>query len=292
MNDTNIRENKTHGHVSFPYIVYPGNIPEYIHSYPLHWHEEMELIYNQKGRGYVTVQSTRYELHDGDMILILPHELHSIEQCEDNKMEYYNILFQYSLLTNHTKDICFEKYFKPFLDHTRTIPVHITKSHELYQQLYPYIIDLIIHREESFSNYELMVKSNLFTIMHLLNRYSLPIDDDYIRMEDIYIKLKNVLLHIEKNYNIEISVKDAAHICGFSESHFMKLFKTITGKSFTQYLKDYRLEIAGRKLLETELKIIEISENCGFNNHSYFIRSFCEKYGTTPSKYRKVYGKK
>lgn len=287
MKDIEIRENKTHGQASFPYIVYPGNIPEYIHSYPVHWHEEMEIIYNKKGLGYVTVQSTKYELQDGDIVIILPHELHSIEQREDNRMEYFNILFQFSLLSNHTKDICFERYFKPFLDHKKTVPVYIKSSHIMYDHILPYINALIDIRDQNFFGYELIVKSNLFSIMNLLNQYSIPVDDNYIRMEDTYDKLKNVLLHVQKNYNTIVTVNDAANICGFSESHFMKLFKIVTGKSFTQYLKDYRLEMAARQILETKEKIIEISENTGFSNHSYFIRAFCEKYGVTPSHYRK-----
>lgn len=291
MKDIEIRENKTHGQISFPYIVYPGSIPYFFHSYPVHWHEEMEIIYIKKGIGIVTVQSVRYELHEGDIVMILPHELHSIEQREDNNMEYFNILFQYSLLSNHTKDVCFEKYFKPLLEHQKTVPVHVTDSHAMYAQVLPLLKALIDIRDQEFDGYELIVKSHLFAIMNLLNNYSIPVDENYIRMEDTYDKLKNVLLHVQKNYNTSITVNDAADICGFSESHFMKLFKMITGKSFTQYLKDYRLEMAARKLIETKSKIIEVSENTGFSNHSYFIRSFCEKYGMSPMAYRKEYQK-
>ena len=55
-----LHETKTHGKLSFPYIIYRGNIPEYLHAYPLHWHDEMEIIYNEKGSGIVNVHSQRY----------------------------------------------------------------------------------------------------------------------------------------------------------------------------------------------------------------------------------------
>ena len=81
---------------------------------------------------------------------------------------------------------------------------------------------------------------------------------------------------------------EAAKRCGFSESYFMKLFKEFTGMSFNAYLVDYRLELAARQLSETGLKVIDIAENCGFRNHSYFTRAFRQKYGRTPVEYRKA----
>ena len=92
--------------------------------------------------------------------------------------------------------------------------------------------------------------------------------------------------HIKNSYSNNLSVKDAASICGFSESHFMKLFKDLTGMSFTAYLINYRLEIAAKQLKETSLNIIDISTNCGFNNHSYFTRAFKKKYCVSPIKYK------
>ena len=59
-------------------------------------------------------------------------------------------------------------------------------------------------------------------------------------------------------------------------------------RSFNAYLVSYRLEIAAKQLIETDQKIIDIAANCGFNNHSYFTRTFQKKYGLTPAKYRVV----
>ena len=53
MPNPQIHETKTHGKITFPYIIYRGNIPEYIVSYPLHWHEEMEFIYIKKDMQFI-----------------------------------------------------------------------------------------------------------------------------------------------------------------------------------------------------------------------------------------------
>ena len=69
----------------------------------------------------------------------------------------------------------------------------------------------------------------------------------------------------------------------------MKLFKKFTGMSFYTYLINYRLELAAKQLSETNFKIIDIAESCGFHNHSYFTRAFQKKYQKTPLMYRKIY---
>ena len=54
------------------------------------------------------------------------------------------------------------------------------------------------------------------------------------------------------------------------------------------YLVDYRLKLAAKQLSGTDYRIIDVTENCGFHNHSYFTRAFREKYQMTPTEYRRV----
>lgn len=289
MTEKIMHETKTHGKLSFPYTVYHGNIPEYLCSFPLHWHDEMEIIYVTDGMGIVTVQDKKYTLQTGDMIIILPQTIHSIEQLDDMRMEYYNILFQFSLFTSNANDQCYEKYLKPFHEHSKTITPYLPAGDQLNQLLLPSISDLIKNRKKSYHGYELMIKSNLLAIMHHLSLHSTPISSEELSLQSIYRRLKRLLSFIQTNYDVSISVSQAADSCGFSESHFMKLFKKLTGKTFIQYLKAYRLEMAAEQLATGTQKVIEVSENTGFHNHSYFTRSFIEKYGMPPREYRKLH---
>lgn len=279
-------EAKIHGQLSFPYIVYKGNIPEFFPSYPLHWHDEMELIYICSGQGTITIQSHQYMVKSDDIVIVPPQMVHSIGQYKKSKMEYFNILFQFSLLSYSTNDTCYEKYFKPLYCHTKLPSLYLESEIDLNHILRPHIMYLIENRKKSYTNDELMVKSNLFAIMHYINQYSSPTSSAVLSLKNNYDKLKNLLLYIQSNYDHSITVKDAAAICGFSPSHFMKLFKELTRKSFSQYLIDYRLEIAAKQLVETTYKIIDLAENVGFHNVSYFSRAFHSKYGETPSAYR------
>ena len=91
--DRTLYEIKTHGKAIFPYIVYRGKIPEYIRSYPVHFHKEFEIVYVVQGQGLFSVQTNQYIAKEGDIVIIPPEVLHSIKQLNNNEVEYFNILF-------------------------------------------------------------------------------------------------------------------------------------------------------------------------------------------------------
>lgn len=56
--------------------------------------------------------------------------------------------------------------------------------------------------------------------------------------------------------------------------------------SFTEYVNDYRLQMAADDILRGEKQISDVASDHGFDNESYFFRLFKKKYGITPLKYR------
>ena len=67
---------------------------------------------------------------------------------------------------------------------------------------------------------------------------------------------------------------DAAALCQCSPNHFMRWFRQMTGQTFIIFLREYRLNAAAEALRTTEDTILSISEQCGFENLSYFNREF------------------
>ena len=76
MERTPIHETKLHGIIAFPYSVYRQRIPEWICSFPLHWHDDFELIYCATGQVQVTLWGQAHTLSSNDLIIILPHAVH------------------------------------------------------------------------------------------------------------------------------------------------------------------------------------------------------------------------
>lgn len=103
-------------------------------------------------------------------------------------------------------------------------------------------------------------------------------------------RLKAVLQWISAHYAEGLRVADAAGVCSFSSSHFMRWFRQMTGQSFVAFLNEYRLNAAAEALHATDETVLTIASRCGFENLSYFNRAFKAHFGMTPREYRKNKG--
>ena len=283
-------EHKQHGTFEFPYIIYHTIIPDFIHSYPLHWHDEIEFILIRKGQVILTLNKTLIHAVKGDIILIPPGTLHAIDRDQSHTAEYYNIVFDLKLLGQDTpSDFCFYRYIKPYLDDKVSLPYHLPQTHTIYPKLYHSLTTLIEIHHSDHLGAELYIKSQLFYIFWLLEPLQSqikPSSQSQYHISQIQ-KIKDLLLFIHANYASPLTLKEAADFCSYSPSYFSKFFKSFTGMTLIEYLNSYRLKKAGDLLLTTSMSIIEISERTGFENHSYFIRLFRKHYQTTPKQYRK-----
>jgi len=73
-----------------------------------------------------------------------------------------------------------------------------------------------------------------------------------------------------------------------SPSECLRCFRSTIGTPPIQYLKSFRVQKAAELLSSTSTKINEISSLCGFQDPSYFTRSFREIKGMTPNQYRQA----
>jgi len=92
--------------------------------------------------------------------------------------------------------------------------------------------------------------------------------------------------YIERNFATSIGVGDCAAAVGVGKSTLSHQFRLVTGRSFPQWLAETRLRHARALLVETDLDIIEIALECGFNDQAWFARQFRAATGYTPSEWR------
>lgn len=279
-------ETKAHTSEAFPYNTYLCSIPLDFTSVKLHWHDEIEFIAIKKGEGIVSVNLVNYNVKAGDVVFVFPGQLHSISQKGNLSMEYENILFKQELLSNGNSDLCYQEFMKPlFSGFTLISPVSNENSY-----FHPAIMTQIENIGKLCSKqpygYQLALKGCLFHILFLLTTNIEDIKKKISNQKSLE-KVKSILAYIEEHYTEPITIEEIASHCLYSKSYFMKFFKETMGMGFIAYLNDYRLEIAAKMLLESSENVLEIAEQCGFDNLSYFNRCFKKKYGVTPGKYRK-----
>ena len=279
------KENKVHTDKSFPYNTYLCSIPLDFPCVPHHWHEETELIVIQKGSGLVHVDFNQYKVTAGSIIVVLPGHMHSIAEVPGIKMEYENILFRSDMLFTSSDDLCADTFLTPLF--TRALPVdsHIHPGLCYYNEFSSTIKRMDRLCDSRPYGYQLALKGYLFQLMFLLasnqkeNRLT-PSEEKSLE------KLKFIIQYIQNHYSDPITIETMAQLCHYSTSHFMKFFKTHMKTSFIHYLNDYRLTMAHQLLGASSDTILEIAEQCGFDNLSYFNRLFKKKYGVTPREIR------
>ena len=281
----NYQEKKVHTEATFPYNTYLCTIPLDFDRVPLHWHDNMEIIYIKKGHGYVTVDLKQYKVSGSTIVLILPGQLHSIEQYDDLSMEYENIFFNINMLFARTEDTSSTEFLRPLLTGKISVPTVFNSVSDHYDEISACIDACDEICKTKPEGYELYIKGKLFEFFYiLLNRCR---EDKTSRTTKSLDKIKLIMKYVENHYMEKITIADIAKVAGCSESHFMRYFKETMGTSFIDYLREYRLTMAVRLLLASDASILSIAEEVGFDNLSYFNRAFKKKYGVTPREYRK-----
>ena len=279
------REKKLHHQPGFAYDTYLCTIPVDFPRVELHWHPQFEVIYIKKGRGVVSVNLTSYPVEAKCIVPVLPGELHAISAEPGIPMEYENIIFSLDLLDCTEGDDWCRQVLKGIREGRLIFPRPICPGTPFHARLAAALdgADEVCERREE--GYPLLVKSQLFLFLHTLYIFRLP--QPRSRPRDEVEKLKDVLQLVKERFSGSFSVAEAAAVAGYSPSHFMRMFRQATGRSFVEYLTNYRLDVAVHFLRETDDSITKIASECGFENESYFIRRFSQKYGVSPGRFRK-----
>ena len=162
------------------------------------------------------------------------------------------------------------------------LPQILPPPDDVLKQCLSQMEDLCASREKG---YELGVKAAVLQLLFLLIR-------KYPSVKEVSSpdreQLKMVLHKIEKNIDENLTVGEMAKFCGWSDSHFMRWFKKMTGLSLIAYVNERRLAVAAEALKKTDDKILNISQDAGFTNLSNFNRQFRKRYGVTPKEYREM----
>lgn len=98
-----------------------------------------------------------------------------------------------------------------------------------------------------------------------------------------------MIQYIRENYNQNPALADTAAILNSNPVYLGQKFKKDTGRTFHDYLTEYRVEQAKILLAKTNKKIFEVSESVGISNSQYFSKIFRDLTGYTPNEYRTMH---
>lgn len=246
----------------------------------LHFHREHELLRIVSGQLKIEVHNQIYVVNAGAYVLISDAALHQLwpEQCSFQRI-YFD---PHKLFKNNTR--CAKHVFN--LNNFRALPVVLPLD---TPGLSLTLEQLFSAMEQGGSGYELLVEGALYQMWGLMMQHQVYTEKQLVfhKKEEIFQKFDAVLQHIEKEYANPITLDDLAIIAGFATNYFSKFFKLMTGYPPIDFLNKYRIEVACEYLLNSDQHISDITLLCGFNDVSYFIKTFKKNHGMSPRQWQK-----
>ncbi|MFC0351772.1 helix-turn-helix domain-containing protein [Undibacterium danionis] len=109
------------------------------------------------------------------------------------------------------------------------------------------------------------------------------------RISRNYVRLQTALDFLEQNLNEELTLSQLAACSNMSTSHFVREFSACFGETPHRYILRKRLDIARKRLIETQIPITELAMELGFHDASHLSRAFNRQFGSAPSEFRRVY---
>lgn len=235
-----------------------------------HWHDYMEFIYVTKGSMHVTLDEEKFTLHENEVLIVSPQQLHAGIPSEEG-VSIYSIFLDINALANKT--YVTDLYFKPILTNKTTL-INTTSN--------PEIISIINELISSNKNHNpLYTYGNVYRLLGLVFEIS-----NFVPKNTLSKKMEKILEYLQKNYTENISSKTICNKFGYTESHLCRLFKNNMGITISKYIRILRVEHAKKLLQESDLEISKIVESCGFTDFSYFSHCFKTIMHCTPTQFR------
>jgi AraC family transcriptional regulator len=101
------------------------------------------------------------------------------------------------------------------------------------------------------------------------------------------VRLRRVVDLMTSDLSDDLSLETLAQESGYSRAHFLRMFRVATGSTPHRYLRERRLEYARDQLMSGGDSITEIAHAAGFSSHSHLTKLFHERFGATPSEFRR-----
>lgn len=248
-----------------------------------HYHPEIELVYVNGGSGKRQVGSHISYYTNGSLILIgsnLPHCGFTDEKTGNIKETVIHLkpdflgtnFFGIAEMKNINHLFNRAKAGLVFIGETKK---RIGSKLELIENQMPFdrlltLLSILNELEEA-------------TEFKVLNAEGFSMD---MQMQD-NDKINTIFNYVKNNFQEQITLEEVADLVSMTVPSLCRYFKKITKKTFTKFVNEYRLVHASKLLAEKPISITEICFESGFNNFSYFNKTFQEFTGKTASQYRK-----
>ncbi len=248
-----------------------------------HCHDYFELFLTVTD-GIVHIVNGRVQrLKSGTLVLIRPDDVHDYQSADGGRFRFVNLTF-----TQETVRALFD-YLGFHLDDILTPPlpptVLLSKSESA----------AILSKFSALSTIKLQDKGNIKLNMRLLlieifARHFLNAGGSE-KSSDCPAWLETLCTQMNRKENFEAGMQRMTELSGKSREHVARCVKQYFGVPVSAFVNDLRLNYAANMLINSNIPILELCFESGFQNVSWFYTLFKEKYGMPPKAFRKRFSK-
>jgi AraC-like DNA-binding protein len=267
-----------------------GVFQDHIEKTSWHYHQEFELSFITEGSGKRIVGDSVELFHPGDLIFIgprIPHVWISGEmartQHSGRTLESVYLLFNQDILPQGLTSL------PEFKDVNRAL--HLSeRGMRITGDTLNQVSRIMLQLPYQGRMKRLML---FYEIMHIIGNsdsFTLLASEGYVKskFETSNSRVNTIHEFLMNNYREEVNLDEIADLVHLAPASACRFFKSATGQTIFNYLNKIKVDYACNLLMNTELNIVDISYDCGFNNLSHFNKQFRQITGKTPSQYRKL----
>ncbi|MBQ7091513.1 MAG: helix-turn-helix domain-containing protein [Clostridia bacterium] len=272
----------------FPYIASYAELDKFIGAcVPWHWHPAVELFYMQSGCLEYTTPGGKWVFPAGSGGFVNSNVLHTSRAilCSESTISLLH-LFDPSLIAGEHGSRIEQKYILPLVSAANIEVIPLWPEDTDHNA----IIELIRRAFEMSDKewgYEFKLREILTCIWMKLFGLIRPAAEPSKQGGRANEQIKSIMIYVHENYGQQLSVKTLAETAHISKRACYRLFQENLHMTPVEYITSYRLQAACRMLAKEKMPITEIAAACGLGTSSYFGKLFREKYGCTPTEYKK-----
>ncbi|MBQ7776814.1 MAG: helix-turn-helix transcriptional regulator [Lachnospiraceae bacterium] len=279
---------------SFPFTVIHLNMAELSIPYiPWHWHDELECVWVKSGTLTVKTTDTTLVLLAGEGLFINHSVLHTMQTEPGQDCELYSMRFYSKLLFPDKSSSLASQYLHPLLMAASVRHIHLPDNAQIEGRMLQLIKQIVEIYYSNEGNSELRILSNLYALWAEINTYANQYPSSLILTQSVisdFNRVIDAIHYIANHYAESITLEDIAGSIHLSKSECCRCFKRTVSLSPIEFLIQYRIMEAIRKMQTNDVvasSISGLSAAVGFNSASYFNKQFKRYIKYTPLEYRK-----
>lgn len=240
----------------------------------IHTHDFTEIAFVVSGRGITTINGNDYTLHTGDLIIFNAGTPHSINNLGDSELEVHIVAFDQFEISGLRPNCLFPPNYD-CLYHTGT----------MYNTFRVLLRQILVETDHKEIYYNEIAQNTAQTLLIYLLRMVKQTESAAGKAEKSDV-LCRALQYIDQHYLDQLTLESIAEHCFVNKFYLSHLFAEHKDCTIGRYIMQKRLNEAKRLLNFTPLSILEVGQQSGFNDPSYFCRTFKKEIGVTPREYR------